>query len=119
MFVTKAFVCFKIYANNPPINPNKIPSTNSLIDNSASIIYRAPISKVLLCKPNNPETYAAVKLAGIAQDIARYFKVPATNTSNAKNIAVIGVPNSPAKPAAIPATINITELFLKRKYFPK
>ncbi len=43
--------------------------------------------------------------------MARYFSVPATRTSRAKKTAENGVPNNPAKPAAMPVTRKIVRMF--------
>ena len=47
----------------------------------------------------------------MAGNRAEYSRVPAVKTSNAKKQAATGVPNKPEKPAAIPVTKKILELF--------
>ena len=70
---------------------------------------------VSACRPSCPETNAAVWAEINAGTNASKISSPAIRTSMAKQTAAIGVRNSPPKPPAMPAMINVLEItgFLK------
>ena len=71
---------------------------------------------------DNSKTYAEMldeeKDAVNAGSSASYRISPAASTSTAKITAAIGVPNMPAKPAAIPVTRKIPGAFLNGNFLP-
>ena len=112
------FVCFKHQAKRPPVIPKIIPSVIRRTSRNGVRLSLMWTARFSLRIPSREATALAEKDAVNAGSSASYRISPAASTSTAKITAAIGVPNMPAKPAAIPVTRKIPGAFLNGNFLP-